>query len=119
MVKNILGTQRACKDGRSTVENKRKIAKASGASPLDPTTASPYYTSPCYHSSPENNLRMFECFRKVDSKRVIILGDFNFSDIDWQLCTSGPHGNFLDVVSDCFFSPSMYCFLLVAIIVLI
>ena len=61
------------------------------------------YRSP--NSSPENNLRMFECFRKVASKRVIIFGDFNFPDIDWQLCTSGPHGkDFLDVVSDCFFT---------------
>ena len=41
----------------------------------------------------------------LTSKQVALIGDFNFPDIDWHLCTSGSHGKeFLDLVSDCFLS---------------
>ena len=59
------------------------------------------YRSP--NSTPETNQLLFDCVRAVSSKQVILLGDFNFPDINWHLCTSGPHGkDFLDLVSDCF-----------------
>ena len=61
------------------------------------------YRSP--NSGGDNNQNLYSCFNKLATKRVVIFGDFNFPDIDWRHCTSGPHGkDFLEVVSDCFFT---------------
>ena len=61
------------------------------------------YRSP--NSCTENNQSLLESFRKISSKKAVVLGDFNFPDIDWHSCSSGPHGrDFLEVVSDGFFT---------------
>ena len=58
-----------------------------------------FYRSP--NSPDDNNLRLFDRFRKLSSKRVVLFGDFNFPDIDWHLLTSGSHGrDFLELVAD-------------------
>ena len=60
-----------------------------------------FYRSP--NSSDVNNQKLFDCFKSVSSKRVILFGDFNYPDIDWHMLCSGSHGrNFLELTLDCF-----------------
>ena len=58
------------------------------------------YRSP--NSSPENNIQINQLVRDIPEKSII-LGDFNYPHIDWELLTSNGHAtDFLDAISESF-----------------
>lgn len=66
-----------------------------------PTVIGLVYRSP--NSSRENNYRLYGCMDELSGRNLILMGDFNFPDIDWERLTSGNDGHiFLDKVMDCF-----------------
>ncbi|PIK61736.1 hypothetical protein BSL78_01290 [Apostichopus japonicus] len=67
----------------------------------DVITVGVVYRSP--NSSDDNDVVLFDSIRKAAKGDVVIMGDFNFPDINWIDGSSSRKGsNFLDVVQDCF-----------------
>ena len=64
------------------------------------------YIGLCYKSPTASPLEidlMFQQIKRFSSFQVVILGDFNYSDINWKFRDSGSLGkDFLDLVNDCF-----------------
>ena len=64
------------------------------------------YIGLCYKSPKASPLEidlMFQQIKRFSSFQVVILGDFNYSDINWKFRDSGSLGkDFLDLVNDCF-----------------
>ena len=60
----------------------------------------------CYRSPTASTLEietMFQQIRQFSRFQVVILGDFNYNDINWDRRDSGNLGkDFLDLVNDCF-----------------
>jgi ribonucleases P/MRP protein subunit RPP40 len=60
----------------------------------------------CYRTidcSEEENNALFNSIRKYSENPLVIMGDFNYRDIDWLIPDSGPLGlKFLNLVNDCF-----------------
>ena len=55
------------------------------------------------NSSPENNSKLNELLSVAENRRCVIVGDFNYPDIDWESSLAGPNGyNFLESVQDFF-----------------
>ena len=48
------------------------------------------YRSP--NSTEANNASLCNLFAKIEHKHCIIVGDFNFPDIDWRTSSAGAHG---------------------------
>jgi len=54
-----------------------------------------------------NNSKLYDLFNEVSNKQLLLMGDFNFADVDWNSTTtySSAHSDckkFLEVVEDCF-----------------
>ena len=64
------------------------------------------YIGLCYRSptaSDEDVKSLFEQIKKFSNYQTIIMGDFNYGDINWKEMESGPNGKeFLELVEDCF-----------------
>jgi hypothetical protein len=59
------------------------------------------YRSPT--ASEEENKDLFEQISHFSNFRTMIMGDFNYGDINWEEMESGPHGKeFLELVDDSF-----------------
>lgn len=61
------------------------------------------YRSPNAEVKEVDNL--YSTIRRYSNKAAIIMGDFNYGDIDWKLeRATGKAGDFIDIVHDCFLS---------------
>ena len=59
------------------------------------------YRSPT--ASDEDIKSLFEQISHYSNYRTMVMGDFNYGDINWEEKESGPHGKeFLELVEDCF-----------------
>ena len=62
-----------------------------------------FYRAP--DSGNEGDKAMFEAMSRMSNKTAIILGDFNYPNIDWvELSNNHINNEFLEVVNDNFFS---------------
>lgn len=73
------------------------------------------YIGVCYRSTnycivgPDNNKYMYQLLREVSNKHFLLMGDFNYPDIDWLNNTVADDANadckeFFDCFNDCFLS---------------
>ena len=64
------------------------------------------YVGVCYRSptvSNEERDSLFDCIKKYSKHTSLIMGDFNFKDIDWvDMDAVGEGGEFVTLVNDCF-----------------
>ena len=67
----------------------------------------------CYRSTnyaivgDDNNSKLYDLFNEVNNKHILLMGDFNFPDVDWSTASvdASAHPDckrFLEVVEDCF-----------------
>ena len=53
-------------------------------------------------ASEEEEIKIFNSIRKRDRKATLIMGDFNYSNIDWDTLGEGGDENFIDLINDLF-----------------